>query len=338
MPTIDEVASAAGVSIATVSRALSGAGPVAAATRERVLLAAKELNYVVSPNASGLSSGKTRNVGAVVPFLDRWFYTEVIAGVQSALLGHGYDLTLYILQGHDHRQEVFESFLTRKRVDAVIAISLDLTELEARRLTDMRKPTVGIGGPIPGVPTISVDDIAVADLATDHLIALGHSVIGHVGGDVENELDFHIPSHRRDGYEAALRRAGIEPHPGLYKKSEFTIEGGYHAAKQLLGDPRLQPTAIFAATDEMAIGSMLAARDMGFHVPTDLSIIGLDGHPLGKFFGLTTLDQHPARQGSEAVELIMRALADEIPDAPAMTTEVDLVVRSSTSRPPAPTH
>ena len=289
---------------------------------------------MVSPNASGLASGRTRNVGAVVPFLNRWFYNEVITGAQATLIGHGYDLTLYNLQGDDLRQEVFESFLTRKRVDAVIAISLELTEAEATRLTDMKKPTVGIGGPIPGVPTISVDDIAAADLATDHLISLGHSVIGHVGGDVENELDFHVPSHRRDGYEAALRRAGITPNPQLYIKSDFTIEGGYQAAKQLLGDPRLRPTSIFAASDEMAIGAILAARDLGLHIPADVSIIGLDGHPLGAHFGLTTLDQHPDRQGSEAVELLMRALTSTITDAPDISTEVDLVVRSSTARPP----
>lgn len=336
MRTIADVARAASVSISTVSRALSGHGYVSPATRERVLAAAEELEYVVSPNASGLASGKTRNVGAVVPFLNRWFYTEIITGAQAALIGHGYDLTLYNLQGDDLRQEVFESFLTRKRVDAVIAISLELTEVEATRLTDMRKPTIGIGGPIPGVPTISVDDIAAADLATDHLIALGHTVIGHVGGDVENELDFHVPSHRRDGYEAALTRAGITPDPRLYIKSDFTIEGGYMATKQLLGDPRLRPTAIFAASDEMAIGAIMAARDLGLRVPTDLSIIGLDGHPLGEFFGLTTLDQHPDRQGGQAVELLMRALDSAITDAPDITADVDLVVRSSTARPADP--
>ncbi len=334
MPTIDEVARAAGVSIATVSRALSGRGPVSAAAKERVLEAAKDLNYVVSPNASGLATGKTRNVGIVVPYLNNWFYTEVIAGAQSALLEHGYDLTLYNLRGDDYRKEVFESFLTRKRVDAVIAISLELTETEASRLMDMKKPTVGIGGPLPGVPSISVDDQGAAQLATEHLTSLGHRIIGHIGGDVENELDFPVPSHRRDGYKYALVAAGIDPEPNLYVKSDFTIEGGYLAAKQLLGNPRLRPTAIFAASDEMAIGAILAARDLGLTVPHDLSVIGLDGHPLGNFFGLTTLDQHPAKQGSEAVQLLMRAMDDAASDTSDVTVDVDFVVRTSTTRPP----
>jgi len=335
MRTIDDVARAAGVSTSTVSRALSGRAPVAKATRQRVLTAVEDLEYVVSPNASGLATGNTRNVGIVVPFLTRWFYTEVIAGAQAALIGHGYDLTLYNLQGDGLRREVFESFLTRRRVDAVLAVALKLTDVEAKRLTNMKKPTVGIGGPISGVPTLSIDDIAVAELATDHLISLGHTVIGHIGGDEESDFDFHVPSHRYDGYKSALRRAGIALDPELYVQSDFTLEGGHQAATQLLNHPHRRPTAIFAASDEMAIGAILAARDAGLQVPAELSVIGVDGHPLGSFFGLTTLDQHPHRQGSQAADLLIGALDNNITDAPDIAAEVDLVIRASTAPPPA---
>src|SRR6187402_1230039 len=155
MPGINEVAQLAGVSTATVSRALSGNGHVSEATRQRVHAAALELEYVVSSNASSLATGRTKNV------------------------------------------------------DVVIAIALELTEAEVGRLHDMNKPIVGVGGTIEGVRTLSIDDPGVARLATEHLLSLGHSSIAHIGGNSDSEMDFHVPTRRRGGYEGALIDAGI---------------------------------------------------------------------------------------------------------------------------------
>ena len=125
---IDDVARAAGVGRATVSRALSGRGSISRSTRERVLSVAQELGYVVSSNASGLASGRSRAVGVIVPMLNRWFYTSVLESAQNALVSAGYDLTLYNLGGGaDQRGHVFEQFLHRGRVDGFIAISLEVT-------------------------------------------------------------------------------------------------------------------------------------------------------------------------------------------------------------------
>lgn len=281
MAGIEEVAKLAGVSTATVSRALSGRGHVSAAAKEKVEQAAATLGYVVSSNASSLASGRTRNVGVVIPFLNRWFFSSVLEGAQQALLRRGYDLTLYNLSGDGaERRSVFEHFLLRKRVDAVIAVSLELTEPEVRRLHELGKPLVGVGGPIPGVRTLTIDDTAVARLATEHLLGLGHRRIAHIGGDLEFDVDFHLPTNRRLGYEAALRDAGIEPDPRLFAPADFTIRGGYHAAKQLLGAPHDRPSAVFAASDEMAVGTILAARDLGLQVPRDVSVVGIDDHYL----------------------------------------------------------
>ena len=124
----------------------------------------------------------------------------------------------------------------------------------------------------------------MARLATDHLIALGHRAIAHIGASPEFELDFHIPTQRRQGFQLALADAGIPARPELYEPADFTIEGGFRAAKQLLGRPGANPSAIFAASDEMAIGALLAARELGYRVPDDLSVVGIDGHELGSFF------------------------------------------------------
>ncbi|MGO4594832.1 LacI family DNA-binding transcriptional regulator [Leifsonia sp. 2TAF2] len=339
MPGIDDVARLAGVSTATVSRALSGNGPVSAPTRARVVQAASQLGYVVSSNASGLASGRTRNIGAVVPHLNRWFFTSVIEGAERVLLRRGYDLTLYNLSGEgDERRRVFEHHLLRNRVDAVFAVSLELAEDEVGRLLAIGKPVVGVGGPLPGVPTLRIDDVGVARLATEHLVALGHRRIAHVGGSHEFDLDFHIPTNRRLGYEQALRDAGLPVEEQLHRASDFTIPGGYDAAKQLLGSPHDRPTAIFAASDEMAIGAILAARDLGLSVPRDVSVIGIDDHPLADFFGLSTVAQHPVRQGEQAAALVLEALetsrgaaAATLPEPVSHTAEADLIVRSSTA-------
>jgi len=335
---IDEVARHAGVSTATVSRALSGRGHVADATRERVMASATTLGYVVSSSASSLATGRTRNIGVMVPFLTRWFYTSVIEGAQRRLMQYGYDLTLYNLSGHDdERALVFEHFLLRRRVDAVIAVSLELTTGEVAALHELRKPLVGVGGPIPGVPTLSIDDVAVSRLATEHLLALGHRVIGHIGGKVDEEMAFHLPTNRRQGYEAALRDAGIEPDAALYFPATFTVESGYLAAQRMLADPRLRPTAIMAASDEMAIGAILAARDRGISVPRELSVIGIDDHELAGFFQLSTVAQHPEVQGERAVELLIDELEQRGADSGGEATDTrlpfELIVRGSTAAP-----
>lgn len=333
MTSIDEVAKLAGVSTATVSRALSGRGHVSEASRERVRRAADSLGYVVSSRASSLASGRTRNVGVVVPFLDRWFFSAVLSGVSSALMRHGYDITLYnITADKAVRGEVFSTALRRQRVDAVIAVSIELDETETSRLLSLGLPIIAIGGPNPQLNTLTVDDVAVARLATEHLLSLGHTDIAHIGANPEFDLDFHIPTKRRQGFEQALADAGLTPNPAFLEPADFTIEGGYRAAKQLLGRPGKRPTAVFAASDEMAIGAILAARDLGFRVPEDLSIIGIDGHELGSFFGLSTVDQFPIKQGERAAAAVLSILEGEAqPVAPA-ALPFELLVRSTTAR------
>ena len=163
MVSIDEVAREAGVSTATVSRALSGRGNVSDPTRARVEAAAKSLGYVVSASASSLASGRTRNIGVLVPFLDRWFFSTVLSGTATALQRLGYDITLYNLTADpSQRREIFDTFLRRQRVDGVIAVSIELGKDETDRLIELDLPVIAIGGPNPRLTTLTVDDVAVA--------------------------------------------------------------------------------------------------------------------------------------------------------------------------------
>ncbi|MEL0260831.1 MAG: LacI family DNA-binding transcriptional regulator [Aquiluna sp.] len=335
---IIEVANLAGVSTATVSRALNGKSHVSARARERVLKAAQELGYVASSSAYTLATGRAKNIGVVLPFVEPWFFSAVLEGVLNALVSRGYDVTLYSLSGGtDHRQRVFEDLVLRKRVDGVLTVALKLSDKELSNLTALKKPIVGIGGPIPGARSISIDDEGAGRLATQHLISLGHTEIGMISGNPASEMDFHQPYLRKTGYHEALLDANLDFKEQWMAEADFTIGGGYYAAKQMLGDPRNAPTAIFCASDEMGFGAIQAARDLGLRVPQDISVIGLDGHPLGEFYGLSTINQKTAEQGAHGANWIVDILESgddrQLQNFEQLSTwPIDLEVRSSTAR------
>jgi DNA-binding LacI/PurR family transcriptional regulator len=333
---IADVARLAGVSKSTASRALSGHGYVSEETRTRVEAAAAQIGYVVSSNASSLVTGRTRNVGVVIPFITRWFFSQVLVGIESSLIAAGYDLTLYRLsEDETQRRRIFDYFLVRKRVDAVIAVGIALSPQEVTMLHSLGKPIVGIGGEVDGISTISIDDVETARRATEHLLSLGHTRIVHLGGDPEEQMDFRVHSQRLTGVIQAMEAAGITT--GMrFQPATFSIPGGYEAGLSLLADPRSRPTAIVAGCDEIAIGVIVAARQLGIQIPSQLSVIGIDGHDLAEMFALTTLEQFPSRQGTRAVELVMERMADDA-DSPAqaITMPVHLTVRRSTTAPPA---
>jgi DNA-binding LacI/PurR family transcriptional regulator len=335
---IIEVAHQAGVSTATVSRALNGKANVSPKARERVLNAAQELGYVASSSAYTLATGKTKNIGIVVPFIDRWFFSSILEGAVNALVTRGYDATLYSLSGgSSNRDRIFNDLVLRKRVDGILTIALKLTEAELQKLIELQKPIIGIGGPIPGVRAIAIDEEGAGRLATAHLISLGHTKIGIISGTPAKEMDFHQPNLRKTGYHEALLDANLDFHPQWEAAAEFTIDGGYYAAKQMLGNPQNAPTAIFCGADEMAFGAIQAARDLGLRVPQDISIVGIDGHPLGEFYGLTSVNQHVNQQGIKGVNVLLDIMESseekELKNFEELTEwPIDLVVRSSTAR------
>lgn len=325
---IEDVARRAGVSIATVSRSLRGLPEVAAGTRDRVLAAARELDYVASPFAARLASGRTFTVGVVVPFVDRWFFSTVLGAVEAELGGGGLDLLLYNLSNAAGRQRFFTVLPVRKRVDAVLVVSLDLTPPEIDALRGLRVPVGVVGGEVPGFFNTRIDDVAGARTAVEHLIGLGHRRIGLIGGDTDDPMRFTPPLYRRDGYLAALARAGIEVDPTLEALGYFTPEGGEAAMRTLL-DLDDQPTAVFAESDEMAYGAIRAIRRRGLRVPEDIAVIGFDDHAAAEFMDLSTVRQPVAAQGAAVAKAILATISGSTTFLPTvMTTE--LVVRGST--------
>jgi DNA-binding LacI/PurR family transcriptional regulator len=336
MSSLDEVARRAGVSKATASRALSGAAHVSTSAKERVAAAASDLGYVVSSTAASLVTGRTKNVGVITPFINRWFFAEVLEGIEGALIQAGYDLTLFRLPSDpEQRSRLFHYFLVRKRVDAIVCVGVALTPSEVELIHTLRRPAVGIGGAIPGITTMSINDENATALATRHLISLGHTRIVHIGGDLGEQMDFHVHARRLNGFRAAMDEAGLR-HDDGFRTTTFSVPGGYEAAMSLLADPTTRPTAIVAGCDEIAIGAITAARQLGIVVPSGLSIVGIDDHPYADMFGLTTVRQRPGEQGEQAVDLVVHAMTEI--DEPMLSAAIDipigLEVRSSTTAPP----
>lgn len=344
MAGIKEVAAKSGLSVATVSRALSGKANVSARARRLAQEAAQELGFVPSYHASSLASGRNHNIGLVVPHVHRWYFSSVLEGVSETLLDAGYDLTLYnVGEQPERRSSVLNDFLLRKRLDAVITVALVLSEEEIRQLLAVHRPIVGLGGALPGASTIRIDDERLARQATDHLIRLGHTRIAHMTGDAELDRDFKLPGIRRSGFEKAITAARLPLRPEWLVPADFTIQGAYAGARRLLGTSGERPTAVFAASDEMAFGTILAARDFGLQVPQDLSVVGMDGHELGGTFGLTTISQDPRGQGHLAARTALDLLGDggQKSDGGAAHSADDheypteFIIRTSTAVPPA---
>lgn len=333
MTTIKDVAQAAGVSIATVSRALHGLPRVSETTRLRVLEAAADLRYVASPSAASLATGQTMAIGVVAPFVNRWFFAAVVHSAEELLRAAGYDLLLYSL-GTDavERRRAFSGNLLRKRVDGVLILGLRPDPDEAAALSAAGGPVAIVGVAVPGWASVRIDDEAAARCATRHLIDLGHRRIGFIGGEPDDLLHSAAPADRHHGYLHELSAAGLTADPALAAVGGFTVRGGAAAMHALLRVPD-PPTAVFAASDEMAMSAAHAARRAGLRVPGDLSVIGLDDHEMSGLFDLTTMAQPVDALGVLAASMILAALDDPEQPRPAVTLPTRLVVRGTTGPP-----
>lgn len=328
---IEDVARRAGVSIATVSRALRGLPDVAASTRDRVLTAANELNYVASPFAARLASGRTSTVGLVVPFVNRWFFAEVIGTAEAALRAAGFDLLLYNLGDLAGRARFFELMPMRKRVDAVLIASLVLDDAEFAALTGLSRPVGLLGIEREDFLSVRIDDVASARKAVDHLVEFGHRRVALIGGDTDDPMAFTPPLHRRDGYRDSLAAAGVRPDPALERLGYFTVEGGRAAMRDLLALPE-PPTAIFAESDEMAYGALREIHRAGLRVPEDISVMGFDDQPLSDLMDLSTVRQPVADQALDVTTRLLALVSeqDTVGRDPAVVLPTELIVRGST--------
>lgn len=337
--TIVDVARAAGVSVATVSRALRGLDRVSPDTREKVRRVADELHYVASPTATSLASGRTRIVGVIVPFVSRWYFASMVSAIGKALRERDYQVLLFDLE-----QEVFGARLplTRtmlwKRVDGVISINIPMSPEELELLSGLHVPVVSVGHHLDNRSSVGIDDGAAARTAVAHLLGLGHREIAYIGAAIEASALNETPRSRMAAVVAAMTDAGAPLRPEWVLRSDWTAENARDLARGLLTPEGLRPTAIVCGSDEIAFGVHVAAQELGMRIPSDLSIVGIDDHPLSGLFSLTTVRQDIRGQAERAVTLLLDELvtaaelgSQPLDDERHLTIATELIVRGSTA-------
>ncbi len=334
-PTIEDVAKAAGVSNATVSRALRGLDKVHPETRNRVAQAAIELGYIASPTASGLASGRSRLIGIITPFMARWFFTGIMSAIEKTVREHQHHILLMDLEQSESpetRRSLTQGMLF-KRVDGLIVINVEMKEGERDLVRRLGLPVVAVGSRFEESPCIGIDDFGSALLAAEHLLAMGHRRIAYVGKARRQAAHRKTPSDRLAGFHDAMLRAGLDVPASWVFESDWSAGDAYVSALALLDRPN-RPSAVLAASDEMALGVLGAARTLGLDVPADLSIVGIDDHDLAAVFGLTTVRQDVTAQGEAAAQTLLALLGlVQTATIPEQTFPVELVVRSSVAAP-----
>jgi LacI family transcriptional regulator len=330
--TIRQIAGLAGVSTATVSRAINGHAEVSAETREAVMRVVREHGYSTNRTARGLSAGRTGLIGVTLPVLHHSYFSVILAGAGEALYEHDMRMVLCPTH-HEHDREVsLLERLMRGTTDGAILILPEESSEELAGLHDdgYRFVIVDPHRPLDEmVPTVSAAHSAGAGEATQHLLGLGHRRIGAITGP----RGWIATEERLHGYHGALASAGLMPDAALQIESDWHTTGGYQAAAELLDRPD-PPTAIFAFNDMLAIGAMQAARERGLRIPEDLSIVGFDDTFEASIVtpALTTVRQPLAEMGRMAVALLVRLLQDQRIEALHVELETRLMVRGTTAR------
>jgi len=326
---IDDVARRAGVSSATVSRALRGLPNVAESTRVRIEAIAKELNYQIDPQASRLATGKTMTIGLVAPWIGSWYTSQVITGAEQVLVDAGYDLLVASVPTSS-----LEPFLQRtrsfgRRLDGALLVDVYVEGEDLEKLSEIQVPIVTLGEKLGTHPSVSIDNEHAAFVATKYLLELGHRRIGLVRGSALSAHSSPVSKRREAGWRAAHIQADIAIDEALIIEGYDHVEGGTAAFHSLHELPD-RPTAIFCMSDHMAFGVMTAAQASGVSIPADLSVVGFDDHTLAEAFNLTTMRQDVVSMGSTVATTLIQMIGGETVVPAVNHYPVELVIRSST--------
>lgn len=351
-PTQTDVARIAGVSRATVSYVLNdvsnGRVPISEDTRKRVLAAIEELGYEPDATAQALRLGSTHTVGLILPDMHNPHFWQTADGVEQELRASGYHLLLSSADLNPEYGEDIFKVLSQRRIDGLILIGGHLFQSEGSQkiLAQFlkRKFPVAKIGEDPTIDCVASNYQAATQEAMAYLLSLQHRRIGLIYGvrppwgsseTASLPADLAGGNDRLLPYQDGLRSAGLPVDPALILTCGTTMQDGYHAALQLLKLPD-RPTALLVINDQMAIGALRAAADLGLRVPADLSLVGYDDVPLASYLTprLTTSSKDMVRVGREAARMLLARISD--PDRPHQRVNVQarFIIRESTG--PAP--
>ncbi len=328
--TLEEVARLAGVSRSTVSRVINDHPSVKAETRRRVWEAIRESRYRPHAVARSLVTKRTQIVGMVIPEVVTQLFTDpffpiLLRAATEACNGHGYQLMLSLFSSSGDRQESYQRLVRNAYLDGVIVASAALEDPLISDLLRDGVPFVCVGrSPDERVHSVDVDNTGGTQMAVDHLIRLGHRRIGMVTG----RPDMTAGQDRLEGYRQALTAHGIPV------EAELIVEGDFTEASGMVGMQRLlpaQPTAVFMASDTMAVGALKALRQAGRRVPQDISLVGFDDIPVASATEppLTTVRQPIGRMATMAVEALLDLIEQPDSGPRRIVLPTQLVIRES---------
>lgn len=261
-----------------------------------------------------------RKVAVSLPARNRWFFATALRSAQAVLQGAGCEVVLL-------SSSVLGS--PGRDVDGMLVLGVSGESHEVRVLQAAGVPVTAVSGTVRGGSSVGIDDVSAARLAVGHLLDLGHTQIAFVGGDPADPLHNEPAADRRDGWRSSLHSAGIVPRPEFDEIGGYTVAGGAAAMARLLALPD-RPTAVFAASDEMAFGAIDVARRADVRVPHDVSVVGVDDHEMAELFELTTIRQSVGLQVATAAGLLLTAMTEHTGEPIDVLTPTSLVTRSST--------
>lgn len=310
--TILDIARLAGVSRTTVSRVLNQKGEVDAVTRERVQRIIDEQGFVPSAAAAGLAGGHSRLIGMLVPTFTWPIIPELMRGIAEVINNTPYEMVLYSFNDEDPSRDhsaIVNRVLATQLTAGILAVFPGRLSAQLTRLYQQGLPVVIIDDQTEQTtPWVQADNVTGAYLAVQHLIQLGHRRIAHIQGPLE-----YLASHdRHAGYVRALQEAGITPDPDLIVTGDFLPPSGRACAKQLFAlSAEKRPTAIFAATDQMAYGVLVAADECGLSIPKDVALVGFDDDAPSAHVRppLTTIRQPSFDMGQQGIELLLSIIS-----------------------------
>lgn len=336
--TLRDVATLAGVSLATASLALNDSPKIAPETKERVRQAAAKLNYVPNVRARALARKSTGGIVLVVPNIRNPYFGELAQIIKDFLRPFQYHLILCDTDNDPKQEREYIDFLVQGAADgAIFASSSDLTAVNYHHMTSASEvaPIVLVERTIQGdaLPTVDSDRMAGAYQATRFLIEMGHRRIGFIGGYLQER---RYQSLRYLGFQQALLEANCPFNPNYVFEGRFTIEGGYAAGKAI-AEMKERPTAILASNDLMAIGAISSLTASGLRVPDDISVCGFDNLWASEVYNppLTTVHVPKVEIGESAAKILVDLLQGKTVEPKRIILPTELVIRKSVAVPPA---
>jgi len=329
MSTLARVAAHAGVGIGTVSRVLNRSPNVSPEMRARVEAAIAEIGYVRTRKQRPEQARRHGHVGVLVTFFDEPSAYQRLRGVVSRLQPYDLHIVLYNVASPSQARETVVELPRHESLEALIVMSLPLTEAEGELLAGARFPTFLVDTWSPWLPSVRIDDRAGGRLATQHLLDLGHRRIAFVGEPPHNAFGFVSSARREAGYREVLTEAGVEPDAQLVRHGAHLRSAARRMTLELLAldDP---PTAVVAASDVQAVGVIEAADQLGRRVPEDISVVGYDDIELASLMGITTVRQPLEASGRRVADLVVQSLSTSSRTVFVEDMEIELVVRSTT--------